>query len=189
MCKSGATPASLLKRLRLPGDAKAWERFVELYSPLLFYWARRVGAAEADAADLVQDVFAILVRKLPEFEYDPHKGFRGWLRTVTVNRWRETLRKHGGPLRIAGQALLDQLASPSDPSWDAQYHQLLSRRALEGVRDEFQPATWRACWLCAIEGRPAAEVGQQLKMSAGAVRAAKFRVLARVRQELEGLID
>ena len=44
------TPASLLERLRRPADTTAWPRFVELYAPLLHYWARRTGLQEADAA-------------------------------------------------------------------------------------------------------------------------------------------
>ena len=84
------TPASLLERLRQPADPAAWSRFVELYTPLLYGWARRVGLPEQDAADLVQDVFVQLVRKLPDFTYDRHKTFRGWLRAVTLNKWRET---------------------------------------------------------------------------------------------------
>jgi hypothetical protein len=39
-------------------------------TPLLFRWARRAGAQDADAADLVQEVLALLVHKLPTFEYD-----------------------------------------------------------------------------------------------------------------------
>ncbi len=61
------TPVSLLEQLRQPTAARAWPRFVELYAPLLYDWARRLGLQDADAADLVQDVFAILLRKLPEF--------------------------------------------------------------------------------------------------------------------------
>jgi RNA polymerase sigma-70 factor (ECF subfamily) len=79
------TPASLLHRLRQPNAVDAWPRFVELYTPLLYYWAKRLGLQQQDAADLVQDVFVLLVQKLPEFAYDRHKSFRGWLRTVTLN--------------------------------------------------------------------------------------------------------
>src|ERR1700722_9457419 len=93
MFRMEITPASLLHRLRQPCDRRGWDQFVELYSPLLFSWARRVGLQDADAADLVQDVFAILVRKLPEFKYDPTRGFRNWLRTLTLNKWREFLRR------------------------------------------------------------------------------------------------
>jgi RNA polymerase sigma-70 factor (ECF subfamily) len=86
------TPASLLERLRQPGDGAAWDWFARLYTPLLF-WARRTGLQETDDADLVQEVFALLVRKLPEFRYEPGGSFRGWLRTVLVNKWRELNRR------------------------------------------------------------------------------------------------
>ena len=32
-----------------PGDQTAWVRFVRLYTPLLFYWARKAGLAESIA--------------------------------------------------------------------------------------------------------------------------------------------
>ena len=86
------TSVSLLKRLHQPEDQLAWARFVDLYTPLLFHWARRTGLPEADAADLIQDVFGVLVRKLPEFAYDEQRSFRGWLRTVLLNQWRTRLR-------------------------------------------------------------------------------------------------
>ena len=37
------TSVSLLERLRQPGAAEAWGRFVHLYTPLLYYWARGAG--------------------------------------------------------------------------------------------------------------------------------------------------
>jgi RNA polymerase sigma-70 factor (ECF subfamily) len=86
------TPVSLLEQLRRPGDQASWVRFVRLYYPLIYDWARRAGAGPEDAADLVQDVLTVLIRKLPEFEYDSSKTFRGWLRTVTLNAWRRQRR-------------------------------------------------------------------------------------------------
>src|SRR5262245_3511899 len=76
------TSVSLLQRLRRGSDPRDWQRFVQLYTPLLFRWARRCGAQDADAADLVQDVLALLVHKLPSFSYDGKRSFRAWLRTV-----------------------------------------------------------------------------------------------------------
>src|SRR5688572_29289901 len=87
------TPVSLLERLRQPSTEEAWCRFVDLYTPLIYYWARKVGAQPQDAADLVQDVFTLLVRKMPGFTYDEHRSFRGWLRVVTLNKWRESRRR------------------------------------------------------------------------------------------------
>ncbi len=59
-----STSMSLLKRLRQPEERPAWERFVELYTPLLYQWAYRLGVPDPDAADLVQDVFLVLIAKL-----------------------------------------------------------------------------------------------------------------------------
>jgi RNA polymerase sigma-70 factor (ECF subfamily) len=183
------TSASLLQRLRTPGQARAWEQFVELYSPLLYHWAHRAGLRGEDAADLVQEVFALLVRKLPAFEYDPSRGFRSWLRAVTLNKYREVLRRRRPP--EAPVAALEEFPAPAEgePFWEEEYRQLLTRRLLEVMRAEFQEATWRACWATVVEGRSAADVGQELGLSAGAVRAAKFRVLGRLRAELDGLLD
>src|SRR5262245_39503669 len=61
------TPPSLLEKLRSPDDAEAWARFVRLYTPLLWRWLTRRGATPADAADVTQDVFVVLLQKLPEF--------------------------------------------------------------------------------------------------------------------------
>jgi RNA polymerase sigma-70 factor (ECF subfamily) len=76
---TSSTSSSLLNRVRQPEDRQAWDRFVALYTPLLYSWTFRVWLSEADAADLVQDVFVILLKKLPEFEYDPNQSFRAWL--------------------------------------------------------------------------------------------------------------
>ena len=56
-----STPVSLLARLAEPaGPAAAaadWDRFVELFTPLLYSGAARLGLPAQDAADLVQEVF------------------------------------------------------------------------------------------------------------------------------------
>lgn len=184
------TPVSLLERLRQPGQTRAWEQFVELYTPALFAWARRLGMQASDAADLVQEVFTILVQRLPEFEYDRHKSFRKWLHTVTLNKWRDLCRRRPLPAG-APTAALDELPGRSEPAAleEAEYRGLLVRRALEIMQADFEPATWRACWEFVVEGRPAAEVADELGLSVNAVYLAKGRVLRRLRAELEGLLD
>jgi RNA polymerase sigma-70 factor (ECF subfamily) len=163
------TPASLLERLRQPADPAAWERFVALYAPLIYSWGRRAGLQDADAADLVQDVLVTLVRALPSFTYDQHKSFRRWLRTVTLNKWRDRCKLRAAR-PLPGDAGLEEAASPEDPDafWEAEYRRHLVGRALEVMRAEFQPATWKACWELVVAGRPAAEVASELGMTPGA---------------------
>lgn len=185
------TPASLLERLRQPFEPDAWARFVALYTPLIYSWGCRVGLQKQDAADLVQEVFVTLLQVLPTFTYDRHKSFRRWLRTVTLNKWRNTRKQwdHQAP-RGRGDAV-DQLAGPDDLEalWEAEYQQSLAGRALCIMRSDFQETTWKACWEMVVADRPAAAVAAELGLTVGAVYAAKFRVLERLRRELGGLLE
>jgi RNA polymerase sigma-70 factor (ECF subfamily) len=185
------TPVSLLQRLRQPSAQVAWSRFVELYTPIMFAWSRRCGLNETDAADLVQDVFAHLITRLPAFQYDRTRSFRSWLRTVLVNKWRDRQRRLENALPIAPSAALNALAEP-DPIADfdeAEYRQHLVLRALQLMRADFRPASWQACWEVIVNDRTPADVAAELGMTVGAVHAARFRILARLRQELEGMLD
>lgn len=130
----------------------------------------------------------MLVQKIPEFEYDPGKSFRGWLRTILFNKWRDRRRGAAVPLDAVEPGLL---AAPHDAEvfGEAEYRQHLVERALEVMRAEFQPTTWKACWEHVVSGRSAAQVAAELGISEGAVYVAKCRVLRRLRQELKGLMD
>lgn len=186
------TPVSLLDRLRRqPGDATAWARFVAVYTPLMYHWARRTGLQPADAENLVQDVFTALVRKLPEFRYDPQRSFHRWLKTVLLNQWRDQLKRQPVPRPAGDDPLLtEQPAADVLDGWIEQEHRAyLARRALELMRRDFQPRTWQTVWAVVVEGRPVAEVAAEQGMTANAVHAACFRVLARLRQEFDGLLD
>lgn len=184
------TPTSLLERLRKPFDPEAWSRFVALYTPLIYSWARGAQLQEEDAQDLVQEVFVTLLRVLPGFSYDREQSFRGWLRTVTMNTWRN-VRKRAANRRLGGGVEADQLPGwdELEAAWEAEYQQYVVVRALSVMRADFQEATWKACWEVVVSGRPAAEVAAELGMTVGAVYAAKVRVINRLREELRGLLD
>ena len=190
-----STSASLLLRLQEPGDELAWSRFVDLYTPLLFYWAKKAGLQQEDAADLVQEVFALLLQKMPEFKYRPEEGkkgrFRAWLRTVTMNKWQERRRKKQAAALEPEDARWNDLAVPDDAEafWQREYDQFLVARALQIMQAEFEPTSWKACWETTVNGRKAADVAKELGLSEGAVFVAKSRVLRKLREELAGIMD
>ena len=186
-----STSVSLLRRLNSQQHEIAWERFVELYAPLIFHWGKGHGLTPTDAAELVQEVLTVLVAKLPEFQYDPKRRFRGWLRTVTVNKANDFHRRNAArPDSGHEETVLSvAVASNVDLFGEAEYRQFLVRRALELMQTDFQEQTWRACWLHVVDGRSAADVAKELGISPNAVRVAKCRVLRRLREELQGLID
>ncbi len=184
------TSLTLLDCLRRPGDQKAWERFVRLYTPLLYYWARRLGLQQSDAEDLVQEIFALLLRKLPEFRYEQGGSFRNWLRVVAHNKWRERCRRARSVPESSGNGL-EQAAAPDATREfeEAEYRQHLVSRALELIRPEFSAAAWRAFEQHVVAGRDAQEVAVELGLRVGSIYAAKSRVLTRLRRELQGLVE
>jgi RNA polymerase sigma-70 factor, ECF subfamily len=185
------TPASLLEQVRNPADQEAWKRFVRLYTPLLFHWARRICFQDQDAGDLVQDVFLVLIKEHPEFRYAPPKSFRAWLKTVLCNKWREHQRHRAAlPVEVSGWPFSDRPEmEDTDGIFETEYRQQLVSRALQLVGEEIQPATWKAFREYFIAGRSAPEVAVEVQITTNAVYIAKCRVLRRLRRELDGLID
>jgi RNA polymerase sigma-70 factor, ECF subfamily len=178
------THASLLDRLGKPDAADAWERFVELYSPLLFHWAKQLGQQDSDAADLVQDVFLRLLRKLPEFQYDPQRSFHCWLKTLFLNQHNERLRSRKA-LPVGDHA---ELPSP-DPADEFEDRRFLTQQALRLIERDFSPVQWKAFQAYALAGRSADEIARELGISRGTVYSVKSKVVYRLRREIEHLVD
>lgn len=188
---SGAdqTPVSLLVRLKQPGGTEAWTRFVYLFAPLLDRWAHALGAQDADADDLVQEVFCILLKRLPVFVYDPHKSFRAWLWTILRNAWSD--RRQRPHLAQLPAETMDRQAGADGAAelTEEEYRHFLVGRAVQIMQADFAPATWKAFWEVVVEGRPGAEVARELGLSINAVYLARSRVLTRLRQELAGFVS
>ena len=70
-----------------------------------------------------------------------------------------------------------------------EYRQQLVARAMRLIQSDFEPVTWEACWqYVALDRRPA-EVAADLGLSVNSVYLAKSRVLRRLREELDGLLE
>ena len=158
---------------------------------MILFWAKKHGLNDTDAADLVQDVLATLVSKLPAFEYDAGKRFRVWLHTITVNRARDWHRRQPRERFAQLSAFIQSLSSSGshDVFEETEYRNFLMARIRHVIETEFEETTWRAFWLSAAEGQTAAEIAQNIGISINAVRLAKFRVIKRLRAEFGELFD
>jgi RNA polymerase sigma-70 factor (ECF subfamily) len=191
------TQATLLVRVRDRNDHDAWTRFVDVYTPVVYGYARRQGLQDADAADVTQDVMRSVAGALPGFRYDRKRGtFRGWLFTVTRNKVRNFLAAAGRRERASGDSRVQQMLGTvpdqdvnGNRDWDEEYDRRLFAWAADRVQHEFAAKTWQAFWENGVQGRAAADVARQLGLSVGAVYVAKCRVVARLRRELETIED
>lgn len=184
------TRASLLIRLRDPQDHEAWVEFVEIYEPATYRQLRKCGLQDADARELMQDLFIAVNRQIPKWELTKERGsFRGWLRRVARNlviNWMKN-----GQRRIVSwggsgsHEMFDELAAEDcaeSAEFDREVQRSIFQRATEVVRQEQNPKAWQAFWGTAVEGKTPSVVSHELGMSPGAVKVAKFRVFARLKE-------
>jgi RNA polymerase sigma factor (sigma-70 family) len=191
------TRASLLIRLRDPGDERAWTEFTEIYGPFIKRVARCRSLQDADADDLVQEVFQTVARAIERQLYDPARGsFRGWLfriaRNLVVNFLIHRQRHPRGSGDSDIRTLLEAEAAPSPEDsalLEAEYKRQLLYWAAEQVRAEFSELTWNAFWQAGVEGRPAKDVAKALGTTVGTVYHCKSRVMARLRKKIEQVED
>lgn len=193
------TRESLLLRLRDRQDRDAWEQFIEIYRPFLIRLARARGFQEADAHDLVQEVFLIVSKKVHEFVPNPEQGkFRAWLGTIARNAMIHFLTRRKYKPTAPIQSLSEQLEEFADPMgysseisamFDLEYRRELFQLAGQRVQLQVHTNTWKAFHRSAVEGLAPEAVGLELGMSPGAVLVAKCRVIAKLRNEVKRLED
>ena len=134
---------------------------------------------------------------IDSFRRDQAGGsFRGWLRTITRNKVVDHVRRQkrqpvapgGSDARERFLAIPDGDAS-SVPEASDQEKAILVNQTLDLIRPEFEDRTWQAFWRATVEGQPSGVVAEALEMTPGAVRQAKSRVLRRLREELNQLLE
>lgn len=197
MTQAPTTRVSLLLRIRDPRDHGAWQQFADLYSATIYGYLRRRGLQDADAADLMQDVLRSIAVAIGRFDYDTQRGtFRSWIFTVTRNKlFNFTEARRNQPRGSGDSGVQEQLAEAlgvydeTDDAWNREWQLQLAAKAMENVQSEFQPATWKAFQLAAVEGKAAKDVSSATGLSVGAVYVAKSRVIARLKSEIERLSD
>jgi RNA polymerase sigma-70 factor (ECF subfamily) len=187
----------MLERCCTSSDPAAWEQLVSIYTPLIHRWLSQFRVRAHDADELCQDIFLVVVRELPHFHREDRRGaFRRWLRTIAVHRalgfWRsEEIR----PKLVNDQGLLELASQLGDPDtelsqmWDQQHDRHVLRGLLDLVKNDFAEQTWLAFERLVFGCQKPAAVAEELKISVAAVYAAKSRVLKRLRQEAQGLVD
>ena len=191
------TSLSLLERLRHSPEDESWTRLADLYTPLIRAWLRRYDVQDSDANDLVQEVLLAVSKDLGKFEHAGQPGaFRGWLKAILVNRLRKFWRSRDRRPQARGDSDIDaRLAQLDDPAsemsliWNREHDQYVLRQLLALAEPHFARTTWTAFCRVALDGAKPDVVAEEMGISLNAVCLAKSRVLRRLRQESEGLIE
>ncbi|MBL8815210.1 MAG: sigma-70 family RNA polymerase sigma factor [Planctomyces sp.] len=183
------TRVSLLLRLRNAADHEAWTEFYEVYSPLIYHYARSRGLQHSDAEDTRAECLESVARQITGFDYDRSRGgFRAWLRTLAIRRIIDKLRKR--QLISADSAELNSLPDvhePVDELWDREWRHQHLKHSMENARRQVNEQTWQIFELLINNELSVQEVCEQLGVTANHVYKARGRVLELVRERMRYL--
>jgi RNA polymerase sigma-70 factor (ECF subfamily) len=160
------------------GDGKAYATFLRMITPVLrgIVRARGNGLGEAQCEDVLQEV--LLAVHLKRHTWQTGSPVRPWLYAITRYKVVDAFRARGGKLEIPIEDFDDTLPAEADP--DPTEAGDMAR--MIGMLDD---RSGRIVRMIGIEGASAAEAGQALNMTEGAVRVAlhrAFKALAALRE-------
>ncbi|MFN0125452.1 MAG: RNA polymerase sigma factor [Verrucomicrobiales bacterium] len=205
---------SVVARAAAPADSDAQKALSEMcheYWPPLYAFARRLGRSPADAEDLTQSFFAVLIGKNTLAAAEPSRGkLRTFLLAAFQNHIADVAKREHAQKRGGGAQMLSIDAAAAE-EWfacepaeretpETLYHRrwamLLLERALDSLEAERTAAGQGKAMqvlrpflsLTASGAATYEEAAEQLSWTANAARVAVFRLRARYRALLLDLI-
>ncbi|MEM9645896.1 MAG: sigma-70 family RNA polymerase sigma factor, partial [Planctomycetota bacterium] len=112
------TDHSLIARVKNLGDGDSWFEFMEIYRPVVIRMAKRRGLQDADANDVMQQVFVAVAGAIERWDCDRERPpFRAWLTTITKNAIAKSVGRRPVDRASGSTSVVDQLhaiAAPED---------------------------------------------------------------------------
>lgn len=184
------TNHSLIARVKDLADGESWTEFLAIYQPVVLRMARRRGLQDADAQDVMQQVFLSISRSIEGWTADRDQPpFRAWLTTIARNAITKALTRRprdGGTGSTSVAELLNNHPCHDELTADilAEARKELVRWASEQVQLEFSEETWKAFWMTSIDGLSVTETVKATGRSPGSIYVARYRVIARLKEKI-----
>jgi RNA polymerase sigma factor (sigma-70 family) len=164
------------------GDQQAWNALVERYSPLVWSICRRCRLSQADAEDVFQTVWMLLVDHLDSLSNPAALG--GWLSTTTRRECFRVTRANGQHLAAEQAYAVESVLG--QPTEAADQGLLVAERAAT-VREAVTrlPAGYQRliALLVADPPVPYTEISSRLGIAVGSIGPSRLRCLDRLRRD------
>ena len=185
------TNHSLIARVQDLGDGASWTEFLGIYQPVVYRMARRRHLQDADAQDIVQQIFLSIAKSIESWESGVGKPpFRAWLTTIARNAITKALVRRPRDQATGATSAAEFLAAHPEPAATAseilvEARKEIIRWATEQIRAEFSDEIWKLFQLTAIDGVPIGDVAQSSGRSVGSIYIARFRVITRLKEKIQ----
>lgn len=191
-----STDLSLIESLAQGNPAsKSWPIFVARYGRLIYRWCLHWKAAPEDAEEVIQETLIAVFRRLETYQEREQSKFRSWLKTIAYHIWLDIQQarrlSHGQANTLAAKAnsyemlmtieARDDLVKLFDEMATQEIFELASKR----VQNRVDASHWQCFELSFMKHVPGRQIGEQLRMSEGAVFTAISRVRKLIREEVE----
>ena len=174
----------------------AWSTLVLLFTPLVYNWLRRWGLTPNEAQQVGQQVLIALHRQIKTYDSRQSKEtFRTWLVNLTWNEFQEhnspEMKESVNGFSDAKSAELTETKRWPDQNEDivAQEMDRLRASALSVAKKTFPQKDWDAFQQLAMENLSVTKVAENLGCPANEVFVARSKVMRKLRQEFDGLIE
>jgi RNA polymerase sigma factor (sigma-70 family) len=163
------------------GDGDAWDQIVERYAPLVWSICRRLRLGPADAEDVNQTVWLLLVEQLGNLR-EP-AALPGWLATTTRREALRVLRAARTYESAGSDADIEAVADPSAEPVDHEIVAVERNAALCAAFAALPPRCQRLLsMLIADPPSSYAEISQSIPIPIGSIGPQRSRCLDRLRR-------
>jgi len=182
---AGKTDEVLLALVQ-EGDRNALGALFRKFAALMRSVSARILRDEAEADDLVQEVFLFIYREAKVYDCMKSSG-RSWIMQMTyrraISRWRY-LNARGHYKNAELNPSVVQGRNGVVPLYDSSIEALFGREGLKKVMDELTADQHETLRLHFYEGYTLAEVAQKLGQSVGNIRHHYYRGLEKLRKQM-----
>jgi len=181
-----ASDESLIAQIAM-GDREALAVLFRRSASLIHGIGRRILRDNAEAEDLVQDVFLHIARKC--YLFDSSKGSaRSWIVQVTyfqaLNKKGYLTERHYYTALDCEDSPAEEIATPIIAEYDHSGEALFGRKRWQRVREMLTEDQWETIRLHFFEGFTFGEISERRNQPLGNVRNHFYRGLARLRKYL-----
>jgi RNA polymerase sigma-70 factor (ECF subfamily) len=170
---------ALVERIR-SGDQGAFEALYRQHATRLYNLASRMTGGQAEADDLLQDVFLLAYRKIGSFRGESTLGT--WLYRLAMNHCLDVLRNRQTRMGQQTESMDEPDAAPvASP---VPVLSAVSRIDLERAIESLPPACRAAFLPHDVEGFGHTEVGELLGVSEGTSKSQVHKARMRIREHL-----
>ncbi len=174
------------------GEESAWKKIAEVWGRTLLQYCRRRELQQSDAEEVAQNVLVKMYGAISKgnFEHDgEQKKLKHWVYAIAENEIRSFYsRFHNKPKSPGGSIHQEILANLGSEEDSGEFESILVSQILEVIRGDFEASTWEAFDLHHIQCVSTPEIAKKMGIKPGTVRQKIYRVMQRLKQELETVL-